>query len=80
VSLGIADGVGGWVDSGIDPALFSQALMYFASRAAQASWAGEPESDPVTGTTVDGVELTPQHCMTAAYRAVVREKAVFAGW
>lgn len=31
VSLGIADGVGGWEESGIDPSHFSQALMWFAS-------------------------------------------------
>lgn len=33
--LGIADGVGGWSENGIDPALFSQSLMYYASQYAK---------------------------------------------
>lgn len=33
--LGVADGVGGWSENGIDPALFSQALMYHAADYAQ---------------------------------------------
>ncbi|KAF7294938.1 Protein phosphatase [Mycena indigotica] len=28
--FGVADGVGGWQDQGVDPSLFSQALMYYA--------------------------------------------------
>ncbi|GAA5882547.1 hypothetical protein JCM16303_002037 [Sporobolomyces ruberrimus] len=30
VVLGVADGVGGWEESGVDPSHFSQALMWFA--------------------------------------------------
>jgi protein phosphatase PTC7 len=67
------------VESGVDPAVFSQALMFFASRAAQGAWAGEPESDPTIDSMVDGVELTPRDCLTTAYRGVIREKDVFAG-
>ena len=48
VSLGIADGVGGWVESGVDPSLFSQSLMYHAHRYAQSGWPGEPEIDPTS--------------------------------
>ena len=47
MSFGVADGVGGWVDSGVDPSLFSQALMYHAHRYSKSSWAGEPETDPI---------------------------------
>lgn len=31
----MADGVGGWAESGVDPSAFSQALMYYAWKAAQ---------------------------------------------
>jgi protein phosphatase PTC7 len=79
VSLAVADGVGGWVESGIDPALFSQSLMYHAHCAAQASWAGEPESDPTVDSMVDGVELTPVNCLNVAYRGVMKDQLVVAG-
>lgn len=32
-TLGVADGVGGWAESGVDPSVFSQALMYFGWQA-----------------------------------------------
>ncbi|PWN39340.1 hypothetical protein IE81DRAFT_326661 [Ceraceosorus guamensis] len=32
VLLGVADGVGGWSENGVDPALFSQSLMYYATQ------------------------------------------------
>ncbi|EED77102.1 predicted protein [Postia placenta Mad-698-R] len=37
VSFGVADGVGGWIDSGVDPSLFSQALMYHQNWKASSS-------------------------------------------
>lgn len=40
-ALGIADGVGGWEDSGVDPSHFSQAFMYYCSRAEGASGPAE---------------------------------------
>ncbi|CAL1704761.1 unnamed protein product [Somion occarium] len=83
VSLGIADGVGGWVDAGVDPSLFSQALMYHAHRYAKVSWPGEPETDPNLDyeerEQVDGWELTPQECMELAHGQVLREHFVKAG-
>lgn len=33
--VAVADGVGGWAESGVDPSAFSQALMYYAWKAAQ---------------------------------------------
>lgn len=30
MTLGVADGVGGWADSGVDPSVFSQALMRYS--------------------------------------------------
>ncbi|KAJ7180712.1 phosphatase 2C-like domain-containing protein [Mycena filopes] len=83
VCLGVADGVTGWLESGVDPALFSQALMYHAHRYARSAWAGEPEVDPALDyeerEQVEGWELTPYECMDLAYGGVLREKAVEAG-
>ena len=30
MAVGVADGVGGWSDHGIDPSIWSQSLMYYA--------------------------------------------------
>lgn len=84
MSFGVADGVGGWVDSGIDPSLFSQALMYHAHRYAKHAWAGEPEIDPLQDDSKEnehasGWELTPHECLELAHNAVLREKIVEAG-
>jgi protein phosphatase PTC7 len=83
LSFGVADGVGGWVDSGIDPSLFSQALMYHAHRYSQSAWAGEPEIDPTLNyeqrEQVEGWEMTPSECLDLAYGGVLRERFVEAG-
>jgi protein phosphatase PTC7 len=83
VSFGIADGVGGWVESGVDPALFSQALMYHAHRYSRNAWAGEPEIDPTLDyeerEEIEGWEMTPYECLDLAYGGVLREKFVQAG-
>ncbi|KAL6298247.1 protein serine/threonine phosphatase 2C [Sparassis latifolia] len=83
VSLGIADGVGGWVDAGVDPSLFSQALMFHAHRYSKFAWAGEPEIDPTQDyeerEEVEGWELTPSECLENSFHGVLRERAVIAG-
>ncbi|KAH9951240.1 protein serine/threonine phosphatase 2C [Amylocystis lapponica] len=83
VALGLADGVGGWVDSGVDPSLFSQALMYHGHRYCKAAWAGEPETDPTQDyeerEQIEGWELSPRECLELAYRGVLRERGVPAG-
>ncbi|KAJ6581554.1 phosphatase 2C-like domain-containing protein [Mycena capillaripes] len=83
VSFGVADGITGWLESGVDPALFSQALMYHAHRYSRNGWAGEPEIDPTLTyeerEQMDGWELTPYECMDLAYGGVLREKSVEAG-
>jgi protein phosphatase PTC7 len=82
LSVGVADGVGGW-DDVTNPALFSQALMYHCHRYAKRGWAGEPETDPTQGyeerQTIEGWELTPAQCLENAHTAVLREKGVVAG-
>ncbi|KAI0336514.1 protein serine/threonine phosphatase 2C [Cubamyces sp. BRFM 1775] len=83
ISLGVADGVGGWTESGVDPSLFSQALMYHAHRYSKAAWPGEPEVDPTQEyeerEQVEGWELTPLECLESAYGGVLRERNVVAG-
>ncbi|CAE6447712.1 unnamed protein product [Rhizoctonia solani] len=82
VSLGIADGVGGWSEDGVDPSLFSQALMYYASRHASSSWAGEPDFDPIEGTSGLGKSdksLSPVEIMSLAYEDVLNEPSVECG-
>ncbi len=83
VSFGVADGVGGWVDVGVDPSVFSQALMYHAHRYSRNAWAGEPEIDPMQNyeerEEVEGWEMTPQECLELAYGGVLRERSVEAG-
>lgn len=83
VAFGVADGVGGWVDSGVDPSLFAQALMYYSHNHSRDSWAGEPEVDPTQDhehrEDVRGREITPYQCLDLAYRQVLREQLVEAG-
>ncbi|KAH0830559.1 phosphatase 2C-like domain-containing protein [Lanmaoa asiatica] len=83
VAFGVADGVGGWVDSGVDPSLFAQALMYCAHNHSRDSWAGEPEIDPTQDHEdhhdVRGWEITPYECLDLAYRRVLGEQLVEAG-
>ncbi|KAG6818125.1 hypothetical protein H0H87_000030 [Tephrocybe sp. NHM501043] len=83
IAFGVADGVGGWVDSGVDPSLFSQALMFHAHRYSRNAWAGEPEIDPTLDyeerEEIEGWEMTPYECLDLAYGGVLREKFVQAG-
>ncbi|KAF5357913.1 hypothetical protein D9756_001579 [Leucocoprinus leucothites] len=83
ISFGVADGVGGWVESGVDPSLFSQALMYHAHRYSRSAWAGEPEIDPTLDyeerEQIEGWEMAPYDCLDLAYHGVLREKLVQAG-
>jgi len=77
VSLGVADGVGGWIDQGIDSGMFSQALMYYASNHFENGWAGEPEIDPTVETAPpEGVEITPSMVLQLAYRDVLGDETV----
>lgn len=83
MAFGVADGVGGWVESGVDPSLFSQALMYHAHRYSRSAWAGEPEVDPTLDyeerEQIEGWEMTPYECLGLSYDGVLREKVVQAG-
>ncbi|KAJ7449806.1 phosphatase 2C-like domain-containing protein [Mycena latifolia] len=83
VSLGVADGVGGWIDQGIDCSMFSQALMYYAHGHFENGWAGEPEFDPTIRPPIEappeGVEMSPSECLQLAYRDILTDQSVEAG-
>lgn len=68
VALGVADGVGSWSQNGVDPALFSQALMYHASQAFAAAEGGAADEG-----------ARPTKLLERAYRKVMSEKGVPAG-
>ncbi|KZO91738.1 hypothetical protein CALVIDRAFT_541634 [Calocera viscosa TUFC12733] len=53
VAIGIADGVGGWSASGVDPSLFSQSMMFHSSAAAAEAWAFPPDVDPPSESDSD---------------------------
>lgn len=68
--------------SGVDPSLFSQALMYYASKHAVASWVGEPDFDPIEETSAAGRNdktLSPSEIMSLAYKDVLNEPSVECG-
>ncbi|KAG8954150.1 hypothetical protein FRC04_000370 [Tulasnella sp. 424] len=81
VAVGIADGVGGWSDSGVDPGVFSQALMYHGARFAKRGWADDsyPSSVNSAEESIQPWELTPENCLELAFNAVLRDTLVDAG-
>ncbi|KAH6845336.1 phosphatase 2C-like domain-containing protein [Chaetomium sp. MPI-CAGE-AT-0009] len=70
VALGVADGVGGWMDSGVDPADFSHAFCDYMASSAVAATA-------TTGGT--GKPLTARQLMQKGYEAVCHDPAIKAG-
>jgi protein phosphatase PTC7 len=70
VALGVADGVGGWMDSGVDPADFSHAFCDYMAAAAVAAAA------TMGGT---GRPLTARRLMQLGYEAVCQDPAIRAG-
>lgn len=70
----------GWGDI-LDPGLFSQALMYYASEAAAQNWPSEPESDPTSEVPIQvpGKELSPTECLDIAFKGVLRDRHVEGG-
>ena len=65
VAFGVADGVGGWTESGIDPADFSHGLCdHMRMTAAGAK---------------DGTRVRPRDLLQTAYEATVVDEDIFAG-
>ncbi|KKF95979.1 5-azacytidine resistance protein azr1 [Ceratocystis platani] len=65
VAFGVADGVGGWVDSGVDPADFSHGICDYMAMVSFAY----PGHDPVS----------PKAIMQKGYEAVCNDRTVVAG-
>ncbi|KAL2122838.1 hypothetical protein VTJ04DRAFT_3293 [Mycothermus thermophilus] len=72
VALGVADGVGGWMDSGVDPADFSHAFCdYMAQAASSAASPTDPEAA--------GKPMTARQLMQLGYEAVCHDPTITAG-
>ena len=67
VAFGVADGVGGWVDSGVDPADFSHG---FCDYMAVAAYEHDPANSP---------PLTARRLMQSGYDAVCHDRSLHAG-
>ncbi|KAK5629824.1 hypothetical protein RRF57_005539 [Xylaria bambusicola] len=68
VALGVADGVGGWEESGVDPADFAHSFCDYMASAAY-------EYKPTGG----GTPLAPRALMQRGYDDVVKDRAIHAG-
>ena len=66
-AFGIADGVGGWQDSGVDPADFSHGLCHYMSSRAEST-------DPAKAA-----DLRPGGLLQDAYEDVVQDPQIHAG-
>ncbi|KAL1883125.1 hypothetical protein VTK73DRAFT_9492 [Phialemonium thermophilum] len=82
VALGVADGVGGWMDSGVDPADFAHSLCDYM--AAEACWNHSASGAAAEGTkgndeAPSGTTLTARQLMQKGYEAVCRDPAIQAG-
>ncbi|BGO97970.1 Protein phosphatase 2C 7 [Rhodotorula toruloides] len=73
VVLGVADGVGGWEESGVDPSHFSQALMWFARERIRSSRWTLPEE----GGKRSGARM--KELLDGAYKEVMAESGIVAG-
>lgn len=74
VAFGVADGVGGWVDSGVDPADFSHG---FCDYMASAAW--EHQQSGEATTRGGGAALTARKLMQVGYDSICADKSVLAG-
>lgn len=71
----IDSGVGGWSESGVDPGVFSQALMYYAQKTTDDLRKEATKSE----NQETGSPLYPHDLLRAAYDAVMHDKEVVAG-
>ncbi|KAF4864259.1 Protein phosphatase 2C-like protein 7 [Colletotrichum siamense] len=76
VALGVADGVGGWVDSGVDPADFSHGFCDYMASSAYGHDAIKNDSTKGSG---DKDPLRAQALMQTGYQAICEDKSVPAG-
>ncbi|KLU84115.1 hypothetical protein MAPG_03160 [Magnaporthiopsis poae ATCC 64411] len=74
VALGVADGVGGWMDSGVDPADFSHGLC-----GNMASFAYSYRASPQSQKPQAAQALSPRHLMQLGYDALCADGSIPAG-
>lgn len=67
VAFGVADGVGGWADQGIDPADFSHGLCQCMAKVARKLHSSDKK------------DLWPQYILDNAYQEIVREGKIDGG-
>ncbi|KAJ2905351.1 5-azacytidine resistance protein azr1 [Zalerion maritima] len=74
IAIGVADGVGGWVDSGVDPADFSHTFCDYMARTAYLYESPMPPDGDSSGTT-----LNARYLMQMGYDLVSKDKNIHAG-
>ncbi|KAF8979491.1 hypothetical protein BGZ46_005364 [Entomortierella lignicola] len=79
VALGVADGVGGWSEVGVDPAQFSWALMDNAESVARLIDVDVDHADPKNAQVVKKIPLDAQSILDGAYSDLVQSGKVEAG-
>ncbi|KAF9089319.1 Protein phosphatase PTC7 [Mortierella sp. AM989] len=79
VALGVADGVGGWSEVGVDPALFSWALMDNAESVARLTDVDIDYSDVKDAQVAKKIPLDAQSILDGAYSELVQSGKVEAG-
>ncbi|KAL3418632.1 5-azacytidine resistance protein azr1 [Phlyctema vagabunda] len=72
VAFGVADGVGGWIDSGVDPADFAHGLCDYM---AYAAYTHTPDATASPATT----PLSARSLMQKGYDDIVKDETVRAG-
>lgn len=73
IAFGVADGVGGWADSGVDPANFSHALCTYMAEAAM-GWRGNGDGN---NGALDGPP--PRALIQMGYDRSAMDMSIFAG-
>lgn len=76
VALGVADGVGGWMESGVDPADFSHAFCGYMAAEAHEHTSPEDAPPPKNKMTTT---LTARELMQRGYDAACRDPTIHAG-
>ncbi|KAF9344029.1 Protein phosphatase PTC7 [Mortierella sp. AD094] len=79
VALGVADGVGGWSEVGVDPALFSWALMDNAESVARLTDIDVDHADPKNAQVANKIPLDAQSILDGAYSELIQSGKVEAG-
>ncbi|GAA5837050.1 hypothetical protein JCM11251_004484 [Rhodosporidiobolus azoricus] len=86
VVMAVADGVGGWEDSGVDPSHFSQALMWFARErvrqaASSSALASGKKGEPWTWPQEEGKRCGAKvrDLLQGAFEDVKKEEGIVAG-